>query len=423
MYNINIVKKYLLLFLIIVLGFFLRVYKVDTVPSGVLVDEAALGYNAYSVFKTGFDEHKIRYPLLFKSFGDYKPPAYFYSQLPFIKLFGSNNFSLRFPSVLAGTLLILVVFFLFNNLGFGFTTSLFAAALTAFSPWTIILSRFALESNLGLLFFGIGLTFTIKYLREDKILFAILAGVFFGLSWYGYIAYRMTTGLIIFFLFFYGFYKKLKPKNLIILVGVFFITIFPLFLTVFSKSTNARFYQIGLLADKGPVMEIIESRTFCREDLPKLLCYLNSNKATVLGRILFDRYLKTFSLDYLFVGGERSSGSYGVENFGLFSFFTIPLYLLGFIALFSHKKNKFIDTLKPLIFAGLLFGAMPSSIAGLPQKVRLSPLFPFVLILIVWGFELLREKFRGNTKTFYIFLSYFLVFYLVPCFFNKFFNN
>lgn len=152
--------KKVLLLAIIFLGFILRIAYIETKPHGVFVDEAALGYSAFSILETGKDEHAVSYPFLFfKSFGDYKPPLYFYSQLPFIKVLGLTNTSVRLPSVIAGTFLILVMYFVLRKLKYNYFSSLFAASIIAFSPWTIYLSRFAFESNLTLLFFSLGLFF------------------------------------------------------------------------------------------------------------------------------------------------------------------------------------------------------------------------------------------------------------------------
>ena len=44
---------------IIILAFFLRFYRLNSYPA-FNADEAAIGYNAYSLIKTGMDEHGHR---------------------------------------------------------------------------------------------------------------------------------------------------------------------------------------------------------------------------------------------------------------------------------------------------------------------------------------------------------------------------
>src|SRR3990172_9037297 len=108
-----------MLLLIIVLGAGLRLFWLDKSPPSLNWDEAALGYNAYSLLKTGKDEYGFKLPVTFRSFDDYKPPLYPYVTVPFIALFGLNEYSVRLPSALAGIFSIiaiyLVVSFLFNK--------------------------------------------------------------------------------------------------------------------------------------------------------------------------------------------------------------------------------------------------------------------------------------------------------------------
>ena len=85
----------------------LRLFALGSNPPGLYWDEVSLGYNAYSILKTGHDEHNRFLPIdTFKAFGDYKPPGYIYATVPSIALFGLNNFAVRLPSALAGTLLV-----------------------------------------------------------------------------------------------------------------------------------------------------------------------------------------------------------------------------------------------------------------------------------------------------------------------------
>jgi len=97
-------KVYLIaLFIIMVLGLFLRLYKVASMPP-LNADEAALGYNAYSLIQTGRDEHGNSWPIHFQSFNDYKPGGYVYLILPMVYFFGLNAISVRLVSVFLGVL-------------------------------------------------------------------------------------------------------------------------------------------------------------------------------------------------------------------------------------------------------------------------------------------------------------------------------
>ena len=81
-------------FLILLLAFILRFYKLGEVPPHLDWDEASNAYNAYSILKTGRDEYGDFLPLSNRSFDDYKPALYSYLAIPPITLFGFFNNSL-----------------------------------------------------------------------------------------------------------------------------------------------------------------------------------------------------------------------------------------------------------------------------------------------------------------------------------------
>src|SRR5215207_2988516 len=90
---------------ILLVAFFLRLYQVTQLSP--YWEEVALGYDAYSILKTGKDHHGNSWPLVaFESFGDWKPSLYFYAIVPFIQLFGLNTFSVRLPSILSGVAIV-----------------------------------------------------------------------------------------------------------------------------------------------------------------------------------------------------------------------------------------------------------------------------------------------------------------------------
>ena len=99
-----------ILFSIVVLSFITRFFNLGSLPPALNRDEAALGYNAYSILKTAKDEHGQFLPLSFKSIGDYKMPLYIYATVIPVKLFGLNDFSIRFWSALAGVISVVMIY-------------------------------------------------------------------------------------------------------------------------------------------------------------------------------------------------------------------------------------------------------------------------------------------------------------------------
>ena len=101
-----------ILFLILVLGFVLRFYKVKEIPPSLNWDEVSIAYNAYSILKTGKDEWNQSFPIHFKAYGEYKLPVQIYLSIPGIYLFGLNELGVRITPVIYGTLTVLAMFFL-----------------------------------------------------------------------------------------------------------------------------------------------------------------------------------------------------------------------------------------------------------------------------------------------------------------------
>ncbi len=127
-------KRYhwLLLITLILFAFAFRLFRLNTWR--LTNDEMSIGYNAYSILKTGKDEWGRSYPIIFQAFGDFKLPVYIYSVVPFIALGGLTPLMIKLPSILAGISVIISIYFLAKQLLNDEVTALIAAILMAFSP-------------------------------------------------------------------------------------------------------------------------------------------------------------------------------------------------------------------------------------------------------------------------------------------------
>src|SRR5258706_2824182 len=97
-------QKYWIVLVILVIASLLRFWQLGSTPPSPDWDEAALGYNAYSVLKTGRDEYGTWFPLSLRSYDDYKPPLYMYLTIPPVAIFGLNVWSTRLASAIMGVL-------------------------------------------------------------------------------------------------------------------------------------------------------------------------------------------------------------------------------------------------------------------------------------------------------------------------------
>lgn len=411
----NTILTCILISFLFIFALFIRLYKVDSAPSGVLVDEASIGYNAYSILKTGKDEYGISLPLVFKAFGDQKLPLYPYLVVPAIKYLGLSIFAVRMPSVLAGSILPIVIFFLLSEFRLRKRICFFGGIITAVSPWMIILSRFGYESNIGLLCFSMGLLFSLISLRKKNVFIPIVSGVFFGLTLYSYVAYRFITPIMMLSFLFIKTRNSIKTK--FILFASFLIVVLPLFGVLFNPQSTVRFNQTNFSYVSGLKMEIDENRTYCSQLVPKMLCYIVSNKATFMARSYLYRYIDTFSPHYLFLTGDNKDLSLNVDNFGLFYVWLLPFYLLGIFVLLNRICNKRPNATDILVFIGLFISVIPSLLVGNPHKLRLSALFPFIIIVMMYGVNLLERYLKNKIAKSIVYITLNIAAVLSVCFF------
>lgn len=127
--------------LILILAFILRFYKLGEIPAGFHADEAAFGYNAYSIYLTGRDEYSAPLPLFLRSFDLWNPALYAYLTIPPIALFGLTEFAVRLPSAVFGFLIIPLVFLLTRQLTKKNSIAILTSFILAILPAQVNLSR------------------------------------------------------------------------------------------------------------------------------------------------------------------------------------------------------------------------------------------------------------------------------------------
>jgi len=386
-------KHLLILFFILFLGFSLRFYRLGQSPARLTHDEMSIGYNAYSILKTGKDEWGRALPLDFEAFGDHKLPAYIYATIPFISIFGLNSISIKIVSLISGLFLVLLIYLLASNLTKNKEIGLIAAFLTAINPWPVHLSRMALESNLALILLISGIYLLIKAENKGKNkLRYILSAVLIAVSWYSYISYRIISGLLVFGIFAYSIIIKKKIANQFKLwLFVFVIVLLPLFNSLFGVSGLARAKQVSIFTNPGIEMTINEKRSFCYLSGGKYfanICKFFFHKPAEYYKQFATNYLNYLSPSFLFLEGDKLSY---LANPGYGEFFSIltPFYIMGFYLLLNLKSFG-ASLIKMLFF----IAPIPSALTGPPQIVRGSALMPVVIIMIAFGIYAFINKFN-----------------------------
>lgn len=355
-------KKFFLPFSILVLAGLLRIGWLNVVPPSLSWDEVSLGYNAWSILKTGKDEFGNHLPMLFRAFDEFKLPGYIYLTVLSEAIFGLNEWGVRLPSAFFGTLTVIVFYFLlqelFDNSKTAIRNSLICSFLLAINPWHINFSRGAFETNLSLFFFLVGILFLFKSLKKP--LFYLFASVFFVFSLATYYTARVTLPFVL-FVFVIVFKKEVLNKKTIkfIILSLFIgiLLLIPLIKeTFFSEGGFARVSQVSIFVHNKTLVESY-AQEIARQN-NSLLARVFYNRRFAYFLTFAESYLKSFSPDFLFVNGVWMSGL-----FYLWEVITIPL---GLVSVFS-SANRWKWIILTWFFANPISGALS---IGAPNAFR-----------------------------------------------------
>ena len=155
-------KSKIWLVLIFSLAFFLRFYRLDHLE--LFGDELDVGYQAYSLLKTGRDYMGQKLPFYIHSFAEWRAPLLMYATAPFVGIFGLNEWGVRLPPVVFGLLDIFLLYCLVKLLTKNEKLALISAFILTVIPWHIHYSRTAFEATLLL---ALMLGGTILFLKKN----------------------------------------------------------------------------------------------------------------------------------------------------------------------------------------------------------------------------------------------------------------
>lgn len=367
-----------MLALILVLALFLRFYKLTEVPPSLNWDEVSIGYNAYSILKTGRDEWGEFLPLHFKSFGEYKLPVQIYASIPGIYFFGLNELGLRITPVIYGVLTVLICYFLGKKL-FNKNIGILSALLLAISPWHIQLTRASFESSFSVFWVVLGILWFLYGLEKPK--YWLLSSISFALAVYTYNSARVFVPLFLVSLFFIYFKHLFKSTKQLFLSGfIFALLVLPLVPFVLSGEATARYKLVSITDEAGLVPRINERRG--NSSLPAPLPRLVHNKATYLSLYFVQNYLAHFNPEFLFINGAGHR-QHHVQGVGELYIIQLPFLILGLVFLLN-SKNKHKALIGSWIF--LTFIPVATTQDSIPNALRTVIASPVLQIISAFGF-------------------------------------
>ncbi len=373
-----------LLFGIIIVGFLLRVIWLDQFPVGFTGDEAQQEYSAYSILKTGRDEWGQFLPLFPRGFGDYKPPLYTYLSIPSVAIFDLNEFAVRFPAALLGTLTILVAYFLGKEL-FSRNVGFWSAFLLAISPWSIQLSRTAFEGGIGIPIFGLGLLFYLWSKRPNRLgskrnqLFLILSFLVFGFNLYSYHSWRLFMIIFLPVIIIIEYLKNKKWKILLSPILIFSLFLLPL---VFNAATVLkRSSDVSIFSEKNIKNYFVNKDT---SDLPENIARIFDNKIIFITDQFLTNYLSYFSPTFFFTGSRPDNSYLNFPGTPLMYFVEIIFVGIGILGLVKNKEKS-----AKLIYTCLIFAPIPAALTDGFNAQRATTFLPLMTIISAYGLNLI----------------------------------
>jgi len=393
--NINYyqwLKNNAYMLLIIFLAIFLRVINLSWVPNGFYCDEASIGYNAYSILQTGKDEHGEILPLYFKAFGEYKNPVYIYTVIPFIKIFGLNEFAVRFTSAMFGVLTVYFTYLVAKQL-FNKTVGLIAALLLTISPWHLQFSRIAFEAISLPCFFTISFYFLLKGLNKGRYLF--YSAILFALTFYTYAPAKVFVPLFLagfFALNFRGLLQFKREFVLSLLIGLLILA--PLLILTFKGEGQSRFNIISIFTEHSLGMTrdgILNDKYWA----PSFFKSLVNNKIFLISYSFIRNYLLHVSPDFLFFKGDLNS-RHNIGAIGQLYRFECILLVIGLIFIFVKRRKEY------LILAWWFFMFPVSSsltYESIPHAVRTICGLPVFQIIAAVSIDSLYGYFKQIDKS------------------------
>jgi len=448
-------SKFYILIAILIIAAFFRLYNITELPPGLYPDEAMNGNNALEA------NWKIFYPE-----NNGREGLFMNIQTVFLKvlmpLSGGNPepWMLRFPSAIFGILTVLGIYFLtkelfrenpkskilnpkqiqksndqnpkqfrISNFEFRISRSQKIALLSSFflatSFWHINFSRIGFRAIMAPFFLTWAVYFLLVALRTTNDEFqtssfkfqAIAGGIFFGLGFYSYIAYRIMPLLIAIIFFYYFYQHREHAKKLWAAISIYVIAAFIIALPIgiYFLKNSADFFgrtvQVSIGVFQSPIGDLamntvktlgmfnfVGDGNWRHNYAGRPELFWPVGILFVIGVILGIRQLLKFqipSAKLQTISNNRNSNGQNVSNSEL-----------GFVILFSW----------------LIIAVLPVIISneGLPHALRAILMAPPIFILAglggIWLYEKIVEKLQKYTKiprllllsTFYFLLSLFI---------------
>ena len=331
-------------------------------PPGLYLDEASIGYNAWTIAHFGVDEHGNAWPLYFQAFGEYKNPIYVYALVPFARFLPLTATTVRLPAALFGLLAVALVTLAAWRITRSRWIALLALALTALTPWLTQESRLAFEVISIVAALAGALWCLSGEPLHSRARFAG-AGACLAVAIFAY-----STGRV----------------EVLLFTGVF--------IAVFARRRYSGWWLTPLLVGAGYVLLVVwalrHPGALTEEFNLRSIASDGAPLGTLIGRWA-GNYISYFSPDFLFIHGDTNL-RHNTGYAGMLPAIAAPLLLLGLAWCVRHRR----EALPKFVLLCLILGPAAAAAInnyGLPHSLRAADMLPFWLLLAVFGLDEARH--------------------------------
>jgi 4-amino-4-deoxy-L-arabinose transferase-like glycosyltransferase len=367
--SFKITSYHILFCLVLILGIFARVWGFGSLPAGMAKDEAMIGVDAYTLYHYGVDRFGNSYPVHLSSYGTGQNVLYAYILIPFIALRDLTPLVVRLPMLIVGILSLPLLYLIARHIS-DRKYALIAMFLLAINPWHIVLSHWALESNLLPFVFMIGFACLLKSRRHNWSF--ILACLFFGLCYYAYgTAYVAVTIFMVAVLIILLRYQRVCLRNLVLGMVLFVLVALPVGLFVLVNLFHWDTLHLGpVTIPRLPGNERWTEVSIISE---------NRQNQSLVGNMV--------GLASLLWSGSDGLASNSVEPYGYFYPYIVLVALLGLFMLLKYRTVETTPDRLLLISwfaAAIVVGIMQHPVNLNRINLVFIPLILFIAVVLAW---------------------------------------
>ena len=323
-------------------------------PPGLFSDEAAFGYNGWTISHFGTDQFGTPWPIFFRSAGDYKGPAGMYFEALLMSFLPPTSWVIRLPNAVGGIALAIASGWLAWRLTRSYAVTLILVLEAAFEPWFFHLGRTMLEADLLTPLCYVLSMAALAADGERRFRSCLGAGIALGAACFTAQPARFFTPAML-VLTVFAFRATLRGPRLAALAGPVLLAL--AILVTAGGAVNARFAAVSVFTNRGLIGGAHEA----------LVNYFHYQ-----GPIL------------LFIRGDSNlRHSTGFEGL-LFVTAAVPL-ALGVLAALRRRS----EPLAAIALLGALIGPAAASLTVGVNARRDVIVLPFLLVFLAYGWQAL----------------------------------